>query len=95
MHYFLLGDDAFALLLWLMEPYNRRQLIKEDRIAICRVSRGRRVFGECVWNPGLLRTMQQRPKGVRDIVLTCVVLHKTYRGHTRAEQKGQNTHPSR
>ena len=32
LHYFLLGDDAFALMPWKVKPYSRRQLTKEERI---------------------------------------------------------------
>ena len=39
-------------------------------------------FGICVKRFGaLLTTMDQRPKVVRDIVLTCVVLHNMLRSH--------------
>ena len=86
LHYFLLGDDASALLPWLMKPYNRCQLTREERIAYYRISRGRRMvensFGILDKRfRALLTTIQQRPKVVRDIVLTCVVLHNMLTSH--------------
>ena len=70
----------FALMLWLMKPYSRCQLTREERIANYRIPSGRQVvensFGLLVKRfRVLLTTMEQRPKVVRDIVLTCVVLH--------------------
>ena len=93
LHYFLLGDDVFALVPWLVKPYSRRQLTREERTANYRVSRGRRLvenaFGILVGRfRVLLTTMQHRPKVVRDIVLTCVVLHNMLRSH----QGGQTDH---
>ena len=32
LHYLLLGDDAFALMCWLLKPYSHRQLTRDERI---------------------------------------------------------------
>ena len=76
LHYFVLGDDAFALMPWLVKPYSRRQLTSEERIANYRISTGRRVvessFGILVNRfRVLLTTMEQRPKVVRHCVNMC------------------------
>ena len=43
LHYFLLGDKSFAVMPWLVKPYKRRQLKRDERIANYRISRGREV----------------------------------------------------
>ena len=43
LHYFLLGYIAFALMPWMVKPYSRRQVTREERIANYRISKGRRV----------------------------------------------------
>ena len=90
LHYFLLADDVFALMPY--KPYSRRQLTREERIANYRISRGRRVvensFSILVHRfRVLLTTIKQRPKVVRDIVLTCVVLHNMLRSHQRGADR--------
>ena len=94
LHYFLLGDNAFVLMPWLVKPYSRHPLTREERIANYRISRGRRVvehsFGILVMRFRVLfTTMEQRPTVVTDIVLTCVVLHNMLRSH----QGEQTDHP--
>ena len=86
LHYFLLGDDAFAWMPQVVKPYSQRQLTREDRRANYRISRGRRVvkntFGILVSHfRVLLGTMERRPRVVRDIVFTCAVLHNMMRTH--------------
>ena len=43
LHYFLLGDEAFALMPWMVKLYSQKQLTREERTANYRISRGRRV----------------------------------------------------
>ena len=78
LHYFLLGDDAFALTPRMVKPDSRRQLTRKKRIADYRIPRGRKVvehaFGILVsrfW--GLLDTMEQSPKVIRHYVYMCGV----------------------
>ena len=76
LHYFLLGDDIFALMPWMLKPYSR-QLTREERIANYRIPKVRRVvkntFGILVsWFRQLLGIMGQRPRVVRDIVFMCL-----------------------
>ena len=88
LKYFLLGKDDLALKLWLIKPYIRRQLSYNERITNYRISRGMRVLEKAfvilVSGFMVLRsTVEQRPKIVRDILLTYVVILnilRTYHG---------------
>ena len=95
LHYFFLGDDAFALMPWMVKQYSLRKLTMEERIAINRISKGRRVvenaFGILVSNfRVLLGTREQIPRAVGDIVFTCVVFHSTLRTHQGQGRQGTN-----
>ena len=97
MHYFLQGDDTTALNPLLVKPYSRRQLIREEGIENCRVSRGwtvvENMFGILASRSRvLLGTMEQRPQVVRDLVLTCIVLHNMLKTHKGRVARAPNAH---
>ena len=92
--YFILADDAFALKTWLMKPYGRRMLTREERIANYRISRGRRVventYGILVSRFRVMRTnIELSPATVTEVVFTCVILHNILRSQYQGQPGGQ------
>jgi len=82
--YFIIGDDAFPLKTWMMKPFSRRDLSREERIFNYRLSRARRIvenaFGILANRfRAILGKMLQEPETVEDIVLTCICLHNLMR----------------
>ena len=92
--YFILADDVFALKTCLIKQYGRRMLIREERIANYRISRGRRVvenaFGILVSRfRVMLTTIGLPPATVREVVFTCVILHNILRSQYQGQHGGQ------
>lgn len=80
MHHVFVGDEAFPLKMYLLRPYNRKDLGDAERIFNYRLSRARRVienaFGILVsrWQI-LTRTLCCSPDNVVNIVKAIVCLH--------------------
>ncbi len=92
--YFLVGDDAFPLKTWMMKPYARRNLSKEERVFNYRLSRARRVvenaFGILVNRfRCLLKTLEINPEKATTVTLCCCMLHNLMRKRYPSLDQGQ------
>ena len=50
LHYFLLGDYAFASMPWMVKPYSQRQLTSEERIDNWKKLQRQEGGGKRLWN---------------------------------------------
>ena len=80
VNYFILGDNAFPLKLWLMKPYSRRGMDLNQRVFNYRLRQGRRVMENAF---RILtsrfqifqRAMQQESPVVARMAMASLVLH--------------------
>ena len=84
VNFFLLENDAFPHMLWLMRPYSSHSMDLKEMIFNYRIRRGRTV----VENAFRILTsrfrifqspLQQKPRVVNRIVMACLVLHNLLR----------------
>lgn len=83
-HYFIVGDEAFAMQQWLIKPFARRGLTREQQIFNYRLSRARRIvenaFGILAKRFGVFgTTIKLMPDKVEKVVLAAVCLHNVMR----------------
>ena len=81
--YFIIADDVFAIRTWLMKPFSKRHLSKSERIFNYRLSRALRIVENAFsilsnWFQCLVGTLEQDPKTVQSIVLSCVYACTTW-----------------
>lgn len=91
--YFFIGDDAFALRSWLMKPFSKRDLTRQEQVFNYRLSRARRIvenaFGILANRFGcLLTTLRVSPSTATDVVLACCILHNFLRDANAAVPRG-------
>ena len=63
IHDFLLSDNAFAFMPWMLKPYSRRQLTRKENIAKYRIYRGRSVVENAF---GILMSQFRVPLGTME-----------------------------
>ena len=84
VNFFLLGDDAFPLMLWLMRPYSSQTMDLKEMVFIYRIRRGRTVlenaFGILMSRFRIFQSrLQQEPPVANRVVMACLVLHNLLR----------------
>lgn len=96
--YFLVGDDAFPLRNYLMKPYPKRGLSKEERIYNYRLSRARRTvenaFGILANRFRVFHTaICLKPDHIEPLVMSACVLHNMIIRRNARRQEGDQEHP--
>ena len=93
VNFFLLGDDAFPLMLRLMRPYSSHTMDLKEMVFSYRIRHGRTVVENAV---GILTShfrifqspLQQEPPLVNRVAMACLVLHNLLRiRHPTAQQE--------
>ena len=84
VNFFILGDDAFPLKLWLMRPYYSHGMDLKERVFNYRISQGRNVvenaFGILTSRFRIFHSpLQKEPLVVNRVVMACLVLHNLLR----------------
>ena len=80
VNFFLLGDNAFPLKLWLMKPYSSHSMDLKESVFNYRISRGRTMVENAFGIPTsrfriFQSPLQQEPPVVNRVVMACLVLH--------------------
>ena len=71
--YVFLGDDAFALKRFMMEPFPQQGLTGERQVYNYRYSRVRMISGE--YGEYFFTNINLKPKYVEDVILAALILH--------------------
>ena len=84
VNFFLLGDNDFPLMLWLMRPYSSHSMDLKEMVFNYRIRRGRTVvenaFGILMSHFRIFQSpLQQEPWVVNRVVMACLVLHNLLR----------------
>ena len=93
VNFFLLGDNAFPLMLWLMRPYSSHSMDLKEMVFNYRIRRGRTVventFGILTSRFRIFQSLlQQEPPVANRVVMACLVLHNLLRiRYPKAQQE--------
>ena len=97
VNFFLLGDDAFPLMLWLMRPYSTHSMDFKEMVFNYSIRRERTVaenaFGIQMSRFRIFQSpLQQEPPVVNRVVMTCLVLHNLLRIRYPKVQQEEQQH---